>query len=45
MANTAKNVFFDHSKQSATDAHKTVSKRAIQKEAEVTDDLIVNQNC
>ena len=31
---------FDHTKQSATDALKTVSKRAIQKTAEATGDLI-----
>ena len=33
----------DHAKQSATDALKTVSKRAIQKTAEVTGDLIENK--
>ena len=33
----------DYAKQSATDALKTVSKRAIQKTAEVTGDLIENK--
>ena len=33
----------DHSKQSATDAFKTSSKRAIQKTAEPTGDLIGNK--
>ena len=33
----------DHAKQSATDALKTASKRAIQKRAEETDDLIRNK--
>ena len=33
----------EHSKQSSTDALKTVSKRAIQKTAEATGDLIGNQ--
>ena len=33
----------DHAKQSATDAFKTVSKRAIQKTAEATVDLIGNK--
>ena len=33
----------DHTKQYATDALKTVSKRAIQKPAEVTGDLIGNK--
>ena len=32
----------DHTKQSATDAFKTASKRAIQKTAEATGDLIGN---
>ena len=32
----------DHAKQSATDAIETASKRAIQKAAEATDDLIGN---
>ena len=32
----------DHAKQSATDAFKTASKRAIQKTAEATGDLIHN---
>ena len=32
----------DHAKQSATDAFKTCSKRAIQKTAEITGDLIGN---
>ena len=34
---------FDHTKQSATDALKTVSKRAIQKTAEATGGLIGNK--
>ena len=33
----------DHAQQSATDAFKTASKRAIQKTAETTDDLIGNK--
>ena len=33
----------DHAKQSVTDACKTASKRAIQKAAEATGDLIVNR--
>ena len=33
----------DHAKQSATDTLKTTSKRAIQKTAEKTGDLIVNK--
>ena len=33
----------DHAKQSATDALKTVSKRAIQKTAEATGNLIANK--
>ena len=33
----------DHAKQSATDAFKTASKRAIQKTTEATDDLIGNK--
>ena len=33
----------DHAKQSATDAFKTASKRAIQKTAEATTDLIGNE--
>ena len=33
----------DHSKQSATDAFKTASKRAIQKTAEATGDMIGNK--
>ena len=33
----------DHAKQSATDAFKTASKRAIQKTAESTNDLIGNK--
>ena len=33
----------DHAKQSPTDALKTSSKRAIQKKAEATDDLIENK--
>ena len=33
----------DHAKQSATDACKTASKRAIQKTAEATGDLTVNR--
>ena len=35
--------FLDHTKQSATDALKTISKRAIQKTAETTGDLIDNK--
>ena len=34
----------DHAKQSATDALKTASKRAIEETAEVTDDLIGNKS-
>ena len=34
---------FHHAKQSATDAHKTASKRAIQKMAEAAGDLIGNK--
>ena len=34
---------FDHTKQSATDALKTVSERAIQKTVEATGDLIGNK--
>ena len=33
----------DHAKQSATDVFKTASKRAIQKTAEATNDLISNK--
>ena len=33
----------DHIKQSITDAHKTTSKRAIQKTEEVTGELISNE--
>ena len=33
----------DHTKQSATDAFKTASKRAIQKTAETTGDLVCNK--
>ena len=36
-------IYFDHTKQFATDAFKTVSKRAIQKTAEATGDLIGNK--
>ena len=36
-------IYFDHNKQSATDAFKTVSKRTIQKTAEATGDLIGNK--
>ena len=35
--------FLDHAKQSATDAIKTAPKRAIQKKAEATGDLIGNK--
>ena len=35
----------DHTKQSATDALKATSKRAIQKTAEATGDLIGNKIC
>ena len=35
--------FLDHDKQSATDAFKTSSKRAIEKTAEVISDLIDNK--
>ena len=35
--------FFNHAKQSATDALKTALKRAIQKSAEATGDLIGNK--
>ena len=35
--------FLDHTKQSATDALKTTSKKAIQKIAEATGDLIDNK--
>ena len=35
----------DTAKKSTTDAKKTASKRAIQKTAEVTSDLIGNKNC
>ena len=39
MVNTAKKLL-DHAKQSVTDAFNSTSKRAIQKTAEATDDLI-----
>ena len=42
MVNTVKN-FFDRTKQSATDAFKTLLKRAIQKTAEATGGLIGNK--
>ena len=35
--------YFDHTQQSATDALKTASKRAIQKTAEATGDLMCNK--
>ena len=48
--NTSKNLgskcsqkFIDHAKQSATDALKTASRRAIQETAEATGDLIGNR--
>ena len=37
-------IIFDHAKQSATYLLKTASKRAIEKSAEATDDLIVNNS-
>ena len=43
MVNIARNVLLDHMKKSTTLAVKTASKRAIQKTAEVTSDLIGNQ--
>ena len=43
MVNTAKGFFLDHTKQSTTDALKTVSKRAIQKTVEESGDLIGNK--
>ena len=42
MVNTAKN-FFDHAKQSSTNALKTNSEKVIQKTAERNGDLIVNK--
>ena len=42
MANTVKKLL-DHAKQSATDAFKAASKRAIQKTAEATGDVIDNK--
>ena len=42
MVKTVKNSL-DHAKQSATDAFKIASKRAIQKTAEATGDLIANK--
>ena len=42
MVNTVKNVF-DRTKQSATDAFKTLLKRAIQKTVEATGGLIGNK--
>ena len=43
MVNTTKGFFLDHTKQSTTDALKTVSKRAIQKTVEESGDLIGNK--
>ena len=39
MVNTARNFWIIHAKQSATDTHKTASKRAIQKTTQATGDL------
>ena len=41
---TMRQKLLDHAKKSATDAFKTTSKRAIQKAAEETGDLINNKN-
>ena len=38
-------MLLDHAKQSAVDALETTSKRAIQKTAEATGDLIREKNC
>ena len=43
MRNKYSQKFFDSAKKSTTDAIKTVSKRAIQKTAEATGDLIGNK--
>ena len=37
--------FIDHAKECATDALKTTSKRAIQKTAEATADLVAKNDC
>ena len=37
--------FIDHAKECATDALKTTSKRAIQKTAEATADLVAKKDC
>ena len=38
-------IFIDHAKECATDALKTTSKRAIQKTAEATADLVAKNDC
>ena len=43
LSNTYDQKFLDSAKQSTTDAIKTTSKRAIQKTAEATGDLICNK--
>ena len=45
MSNIYNQKLVDTAKKSATDAIKTASKRAIQKTAEATEDLIDNKNC
>ena len=44
LSSTYRQNLIDHTKKSATDAFKTSSKRAIQKPAEATGDLIGNKN-